>query len=106
MQPRVRGAEWVLLPPWHPSEQGWLVWGAPLCPSPPRHPPAHAGLCSPPPRSAWEGWQHAAEERAALQACWREENHFFALFFPLRCPSLVCECRDLKGLCPGAIAPG
>lgn len=35
MHPSVRGAEWVLLPPWHPSEQGWLVWGVPLCPGPP-----------------------------------------------------------------------
>lgn len=69
-------------------------------------PPAHAGPCSPSPRGAWEGWQGAAEERAALQAFRREENHFFALFFPVRRPSTFCERRDLKGLSAGAAGPG
>lgn len=89
-----------------PQRAGVSGMGGPPVPWSPRHPPAHAGFCSPPLRGAWEGWQHAAEEWAALQACRREENNFFALFFPLLCPSLVCECRDLKELCPGAIVPG
>lgn len=80
--------------------------GRSCCALAPWHPPAHSGLFSPPPCGAWEGWQRAAEEQAALQACRREENRFFALFFPLQCPSPIYECRDLKGLCPGAILLG
>lgn len=63
--------------------------------------PLQSSLCG-----AWAGWQRTAEERAAIQPCWREENNFFALFFLLQCPSPACECGDLKGLCPRAITPG
>lgn len=74
-------------------------------PHSPPAPPAHAGPCSPSPRGAWEGWQGAAEERAALQAFRREENHFFALFFPRTASQRVLRAQGFKGAEPWCRQP-
>lgn len=56
--------------------------GPSLPPDPPGTPsprwPLQSWLCG-----AWAGWQRVAEERAAIQACWREENNFFLPYFSL-----------------------
>lgn len=69
MHPRERRAGWDISSRGIPVSRGVQHGGPSLHPDPPGIPsprwPLQRSVCG-----VWAGWQHAAEERAAIQACW------------------------------------
>lgn len=82
MHQRERTAGWDISPHGIPTSRVVQHGGPSLPPDPPGTPsprwPLQSWLCG-----AWAGWQRVAEERAAIQARWREENNFFLPYFSL-----------------------